>query len=313
MFRNTSGVIMWKTQSPWPALRGFLYDWYLESTGALVGVRSALRSPTSIVFDAKNWQLILVNRNVKGVWSCDVENTTRGLDYTQIGAKYFWIDLHGKTIASGNALVPADYVPGMWSALLDINGNRDDVLQWPKECTDVCFLRLQEIRCDNKSPTVSWYWLTDPLLGDAGNFSALGELRRRPMHGLDIEVERCIVQNDQLYLDMILQLPSQSTDILFYPTISLRRVDGSQVLPLLDSDDTNIVILPGTLQRRHLHSPTYLSSSTNQIFVTVAGWNVHEISKRVDCHDPLKSHFQLKLDSSIAESIPNQDGVISIF
>jgi hypothetical protein len=28
-----SAMIMWKTQSPWPSLRGFLYDAYLEPTG----------------------------------------------------------------------------------------------------------------------------------------------------------------------------------------------------------------------------------------------------------------------------------------
>jgi hypothetical protein len=42
MFEWYTAVIMWKSQSPWPALRGGLYDWYLAQTGGFYGVRSAL-------------------------------------------------------------------------------------------------------------------------------------------------------------------------------------------------------------------------------------------------------------------------------
>ena len=34
-----TGVILWKSQSPWPALRGFIYDWWLEAVGMGDGVR----------------------------------------------------------------------------------------------------------------------------------------------------------------------------------------------------------------------------------------------------------------------------------
>ena len=42
MFKWYSAVIFWKSQSPWPALRGALYDWYLGVTGGYYGVRAAL-------------------------------------------------------------------------------------------------------------------------------------------------------------------------------------------------------------------------------------------------------------------------------
>ena len=42
MFNWYSGVLFWKSQSPWPALRGGLYDYYLGLTGGFYGVRSAL-------------------------------------------------------------------------------------------------------------------------------------------------------------------------------------------------------------------------------------------------------------------------------
>jgi hypothetical protein len=36
-----TAVIIWKTQTPWPALRGFMYDWYGEVTGGYFGVKRA--------------------------------------------------------------------------------------------------------------------------------------------------------------------------------------------------------------------------------------------------------------------------------
>src|SRR5690606_24345986 len=36
-----AGVLVWKSQNPWPSLRGQLYDWYLEPTGGLFGAQRA--------------------------------------------------------------------------------------------------------------------------------------------------------------------------------------------------------------------------------------------------------------------------------
>lgn len=33
MWSRFSGMLVWKSQAPWPGLRGQLYDWYLEETG----------------------------------------------------------------------------------------------------------------------------------------------------------------------------------------------------------------------------------------------------------------------------------------
>jgi mannosylglycoprotein endo-beta-mannosidase len=45
---------MWKSQSPWPAFRGALYDYYLEQTGGYFGVKKA---HTSINIDGLHIQL----------------------------------------------------------------------------------------------------------------------------------------------------------------------------------------------------------------------------------------------------------------
>ena len=52
---------MWKTQSPWPSLRGFLYDWYLHPTGGFYGVREATKG-VHAQLDFRTRRIIVVNR-----------------------------------------------------------------------------------------------------------------------------------------------------------------------------------------------------------------------------------------------------------
>ena len=41
MWSKYTGVILWKTQNPWPGLRGQMYDHLLDQTGAFFGLQSA--------------------------------------------------------------------------------------------------------------------------------------------------------------------------------------------------------------------------------------------------------------------------------
>ena len=55
-----TAVIMWKSQSPWPALRGALYDSYLATTGGFWGARAALQ-PTHLQLNLHTMTLTVVN------------------------------------------------------------------------------------------------------------------------------------------------------------------------------------------------------------------------------------------------------------
>ena len=52
MFEWYGVVLMWKSSSPWPALRGFLYDYYLRQTGGFYGVKKALKGSLHVQMDA---------------------------------------------------------------------------------------------------------------------------------------------------------------------------------------------------------------------------------------------------------------------
>lgn len=272
LFNYTTAVVIWKTQSPWPSLRGFLYDWYLESTGTLRGMRAALGSPVSIAFDPKLWRLRVINRQLFPV--------TRCAD-APIGATYTWIDLHGATVATGEAVLSAKTIAAMSTHLLKENTN---LLKWPKGCTDVCLLLLKSTGdCRAKQDFASWHWLTDPALGDAGDYSQLGELRKRQAGNATVELRNCIVSKDGLRLDLRLGIGLSVPDVLFYPTFSIHRlIDGSQLLPVIDSRETDVVLTPGIIQLRRLETSATVEHG-ERILVVLKSWNAPEIYQYTVC------------------------------
>ena len=67
-----TGVLLWKSQSPWPALRGALYDSYLAPTGGFYGVQTALADTINdlnihIQLNMKTRDIVIVNKGQENV------------------------------------------------------------------------------------------------------------------------------------------------------------------------------------------------------------------------------------------------------
>lgn len=289
IFIYTTVVILWKTQSPWPSLRGFLYDWYLESTGTLRGARAALGTPVSISLDLRSNRPRITNRQVIPLLPCG---------NGAIGVSYTWIDLHGSNISSGKMVLPSETVPAMTTSLFGKEANR---LTWPANCTSVCFLMLRETGSCRGSLALSWAWLTDPSLGQTSDFSALGQLRSRQSVYARIGPSNCIITDEGLSLNVLLSVDSDSPDILFYPTISLiRNRDGAPLLPVLDNSETDVVLVPGASQRRQLQTSTVVESGET-VSVMVFSWNSRLLHQGVVCnHDE-------SVQGRHSQSTPRQD------
>ena len=72
-----AGLLLWKGQSPWPSLRGFLYDWHLEANSAHEGMGAALRYLDHVLVSLRpcaggSAQLFRVNRVMKLVSETEV-------------------------------------------------------------------------------------------------------------------------------------------------------------------------------------------------------------------------------------------------
>lgn len=59
-----TGVIIWKTQNPWSAMRGQMYDWWLDPNAGLYGLRSA-GEPVHVMCSPKERMLYIVNHGTE--------------------------------------------------------------------------------------------------------------------------------------------------------------------------------------------------------------------------------------------------------
>ena len=279
MFEYTAAVIMWKAQSPWPALRGFLYDWYLESTGTLYGFRAALHRTVSVVFDVSTWRIKVINRSSTNVTTFNDDRYFNNGTCNFI-VSYKWIAVNGTTIkyesiplsrgqSGGNN--SGGFLPPM--SVMSVGDATTDTLLWPKDCHEVCFLHLTSSlghAVGSTRGSSTWYWLQDPKLQLGNEFAALGRMRSRQNGIASLHIDGCTLSPKVgLIIRIRIVTSMESPAPLFYPTFSLHYEDKiaddstgpttspSPILPLFDSEVTEIVILQGETQHRELTSPRY--------------------------------------------------------
>lgn len=59
-----TGVIIWKTQNPWTALRGQMYDYYLDPNACLYGTRKGA-TPLHVMYDPDGGMVMAVNNTFR--------------------------------------------------------------------------------------------------------------------------------------------------------------------------------------------------------------------------------------------------------
>eukprot|EP00977_Amphora_coffeiformis_P027496 scaffold34615_cov180-Amphora_coffeaeformis.AAC.18 len=278
-FEYTTAVIMWKTQSPWPTLRGFLYDWYLETTGALRGVRATLEDSVSITLDAMSWRLRIVNRSILPLPSPSSE--------TNVGVRFEWFTIQGDLVTWGNLyLDPHVIIFPMSAALVG-----KDALKWPKDCAEVCFLRLKLILQSSHAASSggwsrpTWHWLSQQsLLGS--DFSSLGRMRERQGGHARLHVTQC--ETTAAGFQVRVRIDVTGKEVLFYPTlVLLQPEDQQQILPVFDQDETDIVLLPGTTHHRTLKSTIALEETSTKgiLQIVLESWNGPAVSQTIRCQN----------------------------
>ena len=258
-----SAFIIWKTQSPWPSLRGFLYDWYLSTTGmydgVVLGTGGGGSNKLKIVLDLDSMEVRLINRGLKSTnedgftgSSVDVSMyTVRGLEVSKQSFVLNNVD--------GMSVSPTNYL--------------DNVVSWPEEYhNDVLFIRvtssLFEEEESGKHP-VSWYWLrskeSTPIatlfdfteLGLFRNVGPFPKVSAEFLSSLEIvdgnhgtnnnyaDDESCLSYSTKISLSVSPNSPSIGFNPKF--TFYYKRDDeyiDDRVLPV-EMSDIPMVVLPG--------------------------------------------------------------------
>ena len=158
-----TAVVMWKTLTPWPSLRGFLYDWYGDRTGTFDGVQAGTGGGSStqhVVLDLSSLRPALINRGLE----------TRG-EGTLLLVDFF--DRRGEHTGDTLSAGPLGTVGSMEVVRAGTNAT------WPeRRDNETLFVRVVG-EGGGGQRLANWYWLRDTKGGVENNynFGDLGEWR----------------------------------------------------------------------------------------------------------------------------------------
>ena len=235
-----TGFIIWKTQNPWTAMRGQMYDYYLDVNACLYGLRSGNES-LHVMCNPADGMITLVNNGMEA---------KRNL---MLVCKIY--DLSGKITPVTQVFT---YIEP--SSVKKIFAIKETLDKAAKE--KGCFLDLQlldenkNILCDN------FYWYPDA----SRKYSGL-----QSMEKAEVKISAKLVSEGKI--EVMISNPLTNT-VAFFNRVSL--VDEKTKLRILPAffSDNYFSVVPGAVKKIVMESPVLPSSA--KLMVTINGWNVQE-------------------------------------
>jgi mannosylglycoprotein endo-beta-mannosidase len=246
-----TGVIIWKTQNPWTALRGQMYDYYLDPNACLYGLHTG-SEPLHIMYDPIAGMTMIVN------------NTFR--THRDLMMQVRVIDMAGK-----NRLLSQQFFevgPTTAKNYLPIGHGIDRM-----RSKEGLFLSLRLVNTAQQIVSDNLYWLPD----STGNYSGLQHMTRA---ALTVEATHAAAPPagtqaaaSSARITVTLRNPADGP-LAFFDRISLvDPVTKQRLLPVFYSDNY-LSILPGESKTVTLdYTPRPGAAAP---LVSVRGWNVEE-------------------------------------
>jgi hypothetical protein len=233
-----TGSIIWKTQNPWTALRGQMYDYYLDPNACLYGLRTG-SEPLHVMYNPVDSMVTLVNN------SFEVKR-----DMMLVVDAY---DMAGKKTPVTQVIVEVN--PSSSKRYLPINGLVRKLGQ-----QQGMFLSLQLQDFDKKVISNNFYWLPDAK----GEYSGLkGMAKASPR----VSTRQVAAGK----LEVTLSNPAGAPVAFFNRVALVNPTTQKRILPVFYSDNY-VSVLPGQSQTVTLdYTP---SPSVPAPVVSVEGWNV---------------------------------------
>ncbi len=235
-----TGVILWKTQNPWSALRGQMYDHFLDPNASLYGLRCA-NKPLHVMCSPADAMLYVVN------------NTFRPFHDLMLQART--IDIAGK-----DSLVFQWIVEAGPAAVQKIESlRRPPAVVFPPEGG---FLDLRLVDTARRVLDENLYWIPDT----AGAYSGLQRMPEAPVSTLARQVHDGRIE--------VRIGNRRGAPLAFFQRVSLvDRATSTRILPVFFSDNY-VSVLPGETITLFLDYPPGLD--LRHVEVSVRGWNVPE-------------------------------------
>lgn len=230
-----TGVIIWKTQNPWTALRGQMYDYYLDPNACLYGLRSGSEA-LHAMYDPVNGKIMLVNNGFDARYDLMLRVNV----YDMNGNKTLLAQVF--SYLEPSSVKPVIFLKDKIDALSSKEG---------------AFLSVQLLNLEKELVSDNFYWLPDA----DGNFSGL-------QHMEPVSVETRVRQLSQNKIELTIANKNQT--ISFFNRISLiEKMSKERVLPAFYSDNY-ISILPGGEKKIIVE---YEQINKHELGLEISGWN----------------------------------------
>lgn len=245
-FEWYSGVLVWKSQNPWPALRGQLYDWYLEGTGGLFGAQRACE-PVHVQLSVGDSS----TRNSPSVLATNM--TTRGLEDVTATARAYALD--GTLIATKRTRrdLPAGSIVPMFG-----------IEQLPRAPGVVYFVDLRLTDSEGTTISRNFYWQSTD-----GDFAQLKDLQ--PAR---IDATATMLRDDGRWHAAVTLENAADQPVAFGLQLQVRDSGlGDRILPVF-YEDNYLSLVPGEHRELTVDFATSDVPSGTTPELWCVGWNV---------------------------------------
>jgi hypothetical protein len=230
-------VIIWKTQNPWTALRGQMYDYYLDPNACLYGTRKGAES-LHIMYNPLDGMVTGVNNtfNYERDMMLEVRTFDR-LGHDSVLTKVF-VEIGPASIQKYLSVKP----------MVDQLRKKEGV-----------FLSLRLVKAGGQIVSDNFYWLPN----EDGKYNGLAQL---PSAGLHCSAKRI----KPGVISVTLKNPADGA-VAFFNRVSLVNAQHERILPVF-YDDNYISVLPGETKTIEISGENVVKEGKAQ--VEVYGHNV---------------------------------------
>ena len=230
-----SGMLVWKNQNPWTALRGFFYDYFLDCTGGYFGYKHGA-APVHIQLNLNDSVVCVLNQTA--------------MDLKNISANIKLYDLHGRIISEQKNSVNLKAHNLVLLSRISL----------PESGSEVYFLKLQ-LSEGQKVIDENMYWLSTKI----HSYEKLNELEK-------VELKGVIKRSDGDKAFIAISNPGGET--AFFIRLKITDNNGEQVLPCYLSDNY-FTLMPGDEKQIELdYSSIKVKDKNDGLRLMVEGWNI---------------------------------------
>ena len=236
MWEWYTGMLVWKNQNPWTALRGGFYDYYLDYTGGYFGYMHGA-APVHIQLDLNDSSVCVLNQTAAPL--------------TSATADIMLYDMHGRLLSERHSPVT-------------LNAQEAKLLTrviLPAAPDQVFFLKLI-LRGQEKTIDENLYWLSNKK----HSYEKLSELAKaspttRITRGADGHAS--------------IEISNPGNETAFFIRLKVMDNQNELVLPSFFTDNY-ITLLPGEVKNIGLDLPLSAVAGVNDLRLLLEGWNVQE-------------------------------------